>query len=172
MALPDLLAGLNAHGPALVLVLDYLQDPQNLGTLLRAAEALAVNGVMIPAHRAAGVTPAVVNASAGATEHLAIVEAPNLVRTIKEAQAAGLWIVGLEKVEGAPFYTQIDLTGPLGLVVGGEGKGMSRLVRESCDLLMQLPMAGRVNSLNAAAAGSIALYEIRRQRDSSAKFSS
>jgi 23S rRNA (guanosine2251-2'-O)-methyltransferase len=150
--------------PALILILDYLQDPQNLGTLVRTAEAAGVDGVVIPQHRAAGVTPAAVNASAGATEHLAIAEAPNLARAIKELKAAGLWVIGLEKVDGAPLHVDADLTGPIALVIGGEGRGMSRLTRESCDVLIQLPTLGKVNSLNAAAAGSIALFEIWRQR--------
>ena len=151
-------------GPVLVLVLDYLQDPQNLGTLIRTAEALAVDGIVIPTHRAAGITPAAVSASAGAAEHARIATVTNLVRAMRELQGHGLWMVGLEKVEGAPLHTDVDLSGPLGLVVGGEGQGMSRLVRESCDHVMQLPMLGRVNSLNAAVAGSVALYEIWRQR--------
>jgi 23S rRNA (guanosine2251-2'-O)-methyltransferase len=164
-AFSDLLGRLRAGAqPALVLILDYIQDPQNLGTLVRTAEALSVHGIIIPEHRAAGVTPAVVNASAGATEHMAIAVAPNLVRAMKELQGTGLWLVGLEKVEGAPLYVDVDLTRPLGLVVGGEGRGMSRLVRQTCDYIMQLPMSGKVNSLNAAVAGSVALYEIWRQR--------
>jgi len=161
----DLLERVKAkQTPALILILDYLQDPQNLGTLVRSAEAVAADGILIPQHRAAGITPAVVNASAGATEHVAICDASNLVRAMKELKDAGLWIIGLEKEEGASLYTLVDLRGPLGLVVGGEGKGMSRLVKETCDSLMQLPMAGKVDSLNAAVAGSIALYEVWRQR--------
>lgn len=150
--------------PPLVLILDYIQDPQNLGTLVRAAEGLAVDGIVIPERRAAGITPAVVNASAGATEHVQIVSVTNLVRAMKELQENGLWMAGLEQLEDAPLHVQADLTGPLGLVIGGEGKGMSRLVRETCDHYIQLPMLGRVNSLNAAVAGSVALYEIWRQR--------
>lgn len=155
--------------PALILILDYLQDPQNLGTLVRSAEAIGVDGVVIPEHRAAGVTPAAVNASAGATEHLAIAEAPNLARAIKDLKVAGLWVIGLEKVEDARLHVDADLTGPMALVIGGEGKGMSRLTREACDVLIQLPTFGKVNSLNAATAGSIALYEIWRQRREKAK---
>lgn len=150
--------------PPLMLLLDHLQDPQNMATLLRTAEALGVDGVVIPAHRAAGITPAVVNASAGAVEHLRIARETNLVRAMRALQAAGLWLVGLEQAPGARLHVKADLTGPLGLVVGSEGEGMSRLVREACDFLVYLPMAGQVNSLNAAAAGSIALYEVWRQR--------
>ena len=167
VSLPDIHDAIEKKdSPALLLVLDYIQDPQNLGTLLRTAEALAVDGIIIPEHRAAGITPAVVNASAGATEHARIARATNLVRAMKDLQAHGIWMIGLEKVENAPLHVQMDLTGPLGLVVGSEGKGMSRLVRETCDTFMQLPMLGRVNSLNAAVAGSVALYEVWRQRAS------
>ena len=123
---------------------------------------------MIPERRAAGITPAVVNASAGASEYVQIVSATNLVRAMKDLKDAGLWMVGLEQVADAPWHIKADLSGPLGLVIGGEGKGMSRLVRESCDFFIQLPMLGHVNSLNAAVAGSVALYEIWRQRAASA----
>lgn len=163
--LPELLQAFAGEaGPPLVLILDYMQDPQNLGTLFRTADAVGASGVIIPRPRAAGITPAVVNASAGAVEHLRIAQVTNLVHAMKSLQEAGLWLAGLEQVEGAPLHTQVDLTGPLGIVVGSEGEGMSRLVRETCDFLMQLPMCGRVNSLNAAVAGSVALYEAWRQR--------
>lgn len=155
--------------PPLMLLLDHLQDPQNVATLLRTAEALGVDGVVLPAHRAAGVTPAVVNASAGAVEHLRIAQETNLVRAMQALQEAGLWLVGVELVPGAKLYVEADLTGPLGLVVGSEGEGMSRLVRETCDFLVYLPMAGKVNSLNAAVAGSVALYEVWRQRARAAR---
>jgi 23S rRNA (guanosine2251-2'-O)-methyltransferase len=143
--------------PPFVLLLDTLQDPQNLGTLLRTAEAVGVHGVVIPLARTAQVTPAVVNASSGASEHLLIAQA-NLSQAITTFKEEGLWIVGLEGSPEASPPSQIRLDGPLGLVVGSEGKGMRRLVRESCDLLLQLPMRGKIESLNAAVAGSIALY--------------
>jgi len=155
--------------PPLMLLLDHLQDPQNVATLLRTAEALGVDGVVMPAHRAAGVTPAVVNASAGAVEHLRIAQETNLVRAMQALQEAGLWLAGVELAPGAKLYVEADLTGPLGLVVGSEGEGMSRLVRETCDFLIYLPMAGKVNSLNAAVAGSVALYEVWRQRAQAAR---
>jgi 23S rRNA (guanosine2251-2'-O)-methyltransferase len=161
-ALLDALANTSSH--PLVLILDYIQDPQNLGTLVRAAEGLAVDGIVIPERRAAGITAAVVNASAGATEHMPIVAATNLVRAMGDLKARGLWLAGLEQTPDALWHTRADLAGPLGLVIGSEGKGMSRLVRESCDFFIQLPMLGQVNSLNAAVAGSVALYEIWRQR--------
>ncbi len=148
----------------LLLMLDCLQDPQNFGTLLRTAEVAGVHGVVIPRRRAVGVTPAVVNSSAGATEHLLVARVTNLVQTMEELKAKGLWMVGLEDVPQAQPYHQNDLTMPLALVVGSEGRGMGRLVRETCDILIRLPMRGKINSLNAAVAGSIALYEIWRQR--------
>jgi len=143
--------------PPFVLLLDVLQDPQNLGTLLRTAEAVGVHGVVIPLARTAQVTPAVVNASSGASEHLLIAQA-NLSQAISTLKAEGLWIVGLEGSPEASTPSQIRLDGPLGLVVGSEGEGMRSLVRKSCDLLLRLPMRGEVESLNAAVAGSIALY--------------
>jgi 23S rRNA (guanosine2251-2'-O)-methyltransferase len=143
--------------PPFVLLLDTLQDPQNLGTLLRTAEAVGVHGVVIPLARTVQVTPAVVNASSGASEHLLIAQS-NLSQAITTLKAEGLWIVGLEGSSEASTPSQIRLDGPLGLVVGSEGGGMRRLVRESCDLLLQLPMRGQIESLNAAVAGSIALY--------------
>jgi 23S rRNA (guanosine2251-2'-O)-methyltransferase len=148
----------------LLLMLDCLQDPQNFGALLRTAETVGVHGVVIPKRRAVGVTPAVVNSSAGATEHLWIARVTNLVRTMEELKTKGLWMVGLEDVPQAQPYYQNDLTMPLALVVGSEGRGMGRLVRETCDILIRLPMRGKINSLNAAVAGSIALYEVWRQR--------
>jgi 23S rRNA (guanosine2251-2'-O)-methyltransferase len=149
----------------LLLVLDSLQDPQNFGSLLRTAEVIGVHGVVIPKRRAVGITPAVVSSSAGATEHLRVARVTNLVRTMKELKAKGLWMVGLEDVPHAQTYCQSDLQMPLALVVGSEGKGMGRLVRETCDILIRLPMRGRIGSLNAAVAGSIALYEVWRQRE-------
>jgi len=150
--------------PPFLLLLDCLQDPQNLGTLLRTAEAVAVHGVVIPRRRAAQVTPAVSNASAGAVEHLLVVQVTNLVRAMAELKKQGIWIVGLECALEAQDYHETDLNMPLALVVGSEGRGLRRLVRERCDLLIQLPMRGSINSLNASVAGSIALYEAWQQR--------
>ncbi|MBN1642326.1 MAG: 23S rRNA (guanosine(2251)-2'-O)-methyltransferase RlmB [Anaerolineae bacterium] len=150
--------------PAWLLLLDCLQDPQNLGTLLRTAEVVGVHGVVIPDRRAAQITPAVVNASSGASEHLLVAQVTNLVRTMGLLKERGVWIVGLEDVPQAQVAWTSDLRGPLGLVAGSEGQGMRRLVRETCDWMVSLPMRGRVNSLNAAVAGSVALYEAARQR--------
>jgi len=143
--------------PLFVLILDVIQDPQNLGTLLRTAEAVGVHGVLMPLRRAAEVTPAVVRASAGASEHLVIVQA-NLAQAITTLKEAGAWVIGLEGSAGAIPVAQARLDGPLALVVGNEGEGLRELVAKSCDLLVSLPMVGKVESLNAAVAGSVVLY--------------
>jgi 23S rRNA (guanosine2251-2'-O)-methyltransferase len=148
----------------LFLVLDCIQDPQNLGALLRTAEAVGVGGVVIARDRAASVTPAVVNASSGATEHLRIARVNNITRALHELKKSGVWVVGLEDMPDAQDYTTADLRGPLALVVGSEGQGIRRLVHETCDFVVKLPMLGKVTSLNAAVAGSIVLYETLRQR--------
>lgn len=161
----DVLAGARASGEQpLLLLLDSLHDPQNLGTLLRAAEAVGVHGVAIPRRRSAQITPAVSKASSGAVEHLNIASVSNLAQTMRTLKKEGVWIVGLENVPEAQYYRDADLDRSLALVVGSEGKGLSRLVRERCDFLIRLPMSGRVSSLNAAVAGSIALYEAWEQR--------
>jgi 23S rRNA (guanosine2251-2'-O)-methyltransferase len=152
--------------PSFLLLLDCLEDPQNLGTLLRTAEVVGVHGIVIPKRRAVGVTPAVANASAGATEYLQVARVTNLARAIGELKKRGVWVVGLEDLPQAQLYSQFDLSGPLALVVGSEGRGIRRLVLESCDVVLRLPMRGRIGSLNAAVAGSIALYEVWRQRES------
>jgi len=165
VGIEDMLAAAQRSGaPPLLLLLDLLQDPQNLGSLLRTAEAVGVHGAVIQRRRAAGITPAVVHASAGAVEHLRVAQVTNLVETIAMLKGRQVWVVGLEATRGAQRYDQADLTGPLALVVGSEGKGLRRLVRERCDFLVELPMLGRVSSLNAAVAGSVVLYEAWRQR--------
>jgi len=143
--------------PPFVLLLDTLKDPQNFGTLLRTAESVGVHGVIIPLARTAQVSAAVVNASSGASEHLLIAQA-NLAQTMRDLKDAGAWLIGLEGSEQAQSPGAIRLDGGIGIVVGSEGKGMRRLTRESCDLLMKLPMEGQIESLNAAVAGSVALY--------------
>lgn len=149
---------------ALFLLLDHLQDPQNIGTLLRTAEAVGCHGVVIPGRRAAEITPAVVNASSGAVEHLRVAMVTNLNQTIEELQHAGIWVVGLEQDEQAQDIDAVDLDLPLALVIGAEGTGIARLVRERCDFLVRLPIVGQVGTLNAAIAGSIAIYHAWRQR--------
>ena len=143
--------------PPLLLVLDHLEDPQNIGTLLRTAEALGVHGVFLPDRRAASITPAVCNASSGAVEHLLVTEVTNIARTQQELKQQGVWIVGLDDRPEAQELMHSDLSGPLALVVGAEGSGLSRLVRETCDWLVRIPMVGKTGSLNAAVAGSAAL---------------
>jgi 23S rRNA (guanosine2251-2'-O)-methyltransferase len=140
-----------------VLILDTLQNPQNLGTLLRTAEAVGVHGVLIPTHRAAEITPAVVSASAGATEHLLVAQA-NLATAITGLKEAVAWVIGLDQDREAHPPSEVRLDGALAVVVGSEGEGLRPLVRSKCDILLRLPMRGRVESLNAAVAGSIALY--------------
>lgn len=147
-----------------LLILDAIQDVNNLGSLLRTAEAAGVHGVVIPEHRAAEVNATVVKTAAGATEHMLIAQETNLTRVIEDLKKQNIWVAGLAG-EAKTLYTQANLTGALALVVGNEGKGISRLVREHCDVLIKLPMNGHINSLNAAVAGSIALYEALRQRD-------
>ncbi|WIG60780.1 MAG: 23S rRNA (guanosine(2251)-2'-O)-methyltransferase [Ktedonobacterales bacterium] len=149
--------------PPLVIVLDAIQDVQNLGSLIRTAEAVGAHGVIIPEHRAAGLTPTVDKTSAGAVEFLPVAQVTNITRTLDDLKKRGLWCIGLDG-EAKTRFDQANLTGPIALVVGNEAKGISRLAREHCDLLVRMPMRGHVGSLNAAVAGSIALYEIWRQR--------
>ena len=163
-----LASAIRKQEPPFLLLLDAIQDVNNLGSLLRTAEAAGVHGVIIPEHRAAEINATVIKTSAGATEHLLIAQEQNLTRTIDYLKSQNIWVAGLAG-EGNTFYTEANLTGPLALVVGNEGKGISRLVREHCDLLMKLPMHGYINSLNAAVAGSIALYEALRQRNPGGK---
>lgn len=158
-------AALALEEPPFVLVLDLLQDVQNVGTLLRAAEAVGVHGVVIQQRRAAEITPAVVSASSGAVEHLRVAQVVNLVRAMEDLKAAEVWLAGLDTGPDAVRYDVMDLSGGIGLVVGSEGEGLRRLVRETCDYIVYLPMRGRVESLNAATAGSVALYAAWQARD-------
>lgn len=144
--------------PPFLLLLDLLQDVQNVGTLTRVAEAVGVHGIVIQERRGAQVTPAVVRASSGAVEHLRVASVTNLVQTMKDLREADVWFAGLEGGPEATPYHKARLDGSIGLVVGSEGEGLRRLVRETCDFLISLPMRGEVASLNAATAGSVALY--------------
>ncbi|HET60436.1 MAG TPA: 23S rRNA (guanosine(2251)-2'-O)-methyltransferase RlmB [Chloroflexi bacterium] len=156
--MPDIFERAKERGEALfVLLLDVLQNPQNVGTLLRTAEAVGVHGVVIPTARTAEVTPSVVNASSGATEHLLIARS-NLAQAITELKAQDVWIAGLDGGPGSQPIAQARLDGALGLVVGSEGSGMRALTRKACDFIVALPMRGQIESLNAAVAGSVALY--------------
>ena len=153
-----------------ILLLDHLQDVQNLGTLMRTAEAVGAGGLILPEHRSAGITPAVVNASAGAVEHLPVARVANLARAIEQGKEAGYWAVALELSQNSRPIYQATIPQPTLLVVGSEGKGISPVVLKHCDLQVHLPMLGQVESLNAAVAGSIALYElVRWQQEAKAR---
>ncbi|HSB67416.1 MAG TPA: 23S rRNA (guanosine(2251)-2'-O)-methyltransferase RlmB [Anaerolineales bacterium] len=167
-ALADVLALASRRGEVpFLLILDVLQDPQNLGTLLRTAEAVGIHGVLLPFRHTATVTPAVVNSSSGATEHLLIVQV-NLAQAIQQIKEENIWVIGLDAGPTAQALHQVRLDGGLALVIGGEGSGMRNLVRQSCDQLMRIPMRGKIESLNAAVAGSVALYFAWQQRGFSA----
>ena len=146
-----------------LLVLDSIQDPQNLGAILRSACFLGAKGVIIPKDRSARMTAAVIKIAAGAAGYVPVATITNAVRALKQLKSAGYWVVGLEARAGTNSY-EVDLTVPLCLVVGNEQKGIRPLVRSECDLLVQIPAAGPLDSLNAASAAAVALYEILRQR--------
>jgi 23S rRNA (guanosine2251-2'-O)-methyltransferase len=155
----DLLATASRRQEApFLLALDHLQDPHNLGALLRSAEAVGVHGVIIPDRRSASVTPAVVNSSAGASEHIQVAQVTNLVRSLEWLKNQNIWAVGLDAGSDSLPFDQVDLDRSLVIVVGAEGKGLSQLVKKNCDILIRLPMRGKIESLNASVAGSIVLY--------------
>ena len=156
------LAEILASPEPLVLVLDGVTDPRNLGAVLRTADGAGAGGVVIPRDRAAGVTAAAVKASAGGSEHVRVSRETNLKRAIEKMKEAGLWVYAAEAA-GTP-YTQLDLAGSVGLVLGSEGRGVRRLVREACDGTVSIPMLGNVGSLNVSVAAAVLLYEVRRQR--------
>jgi 23S rRNA (guanosine2251-2'-O)-methyltransferase len=146
----------------LVLVLDGVMDPRNLGAVLRAADGAGASGVVIPKNRAVGVTAAAVKASAGASEHVSVARETNLRRAIDRIKEAGLWVYAAEV--GGTIYTELDLSGSVALVLGSEGRGVRRLVREGCDGAVSIPMLGAVESLNVSVVVAVLLYEARRQR--------
>jgi 23S rRNA (guanosine2251-2'-O)-methyltransferase len=146
----------------LILILDGVTDPRNLGAVLRAADGAGASGVVIPKDRAVGVTAAAVKASAGASEHVPVARETNLRRAIERMKEAGVWVYAAEV--GGTTYAQMDLAGPVALVLGSEGWGVRRLVREGCDGAISIPMLGAVESLNVSVAAAILLYEARRQR--------
>jgi 23S rRNA (guanosine2251-2'-O)-methyltransferase len=150
-------------GPAFLLVLDGVTDPQNLGALVRSAHALGAGAVVVPKDRAAGITPAASKAAAGALEHCPVVRVTNLSRALEQMKEQGIWTVALA-AEGDKDLRDIDLTAPTALVLGSEGSGVRPLVRKTCDHVARIAMAGKVGSLNVAAAGAVALYEVARQR--------
>jgi 23S rRNA (guanosine2251-2'-O)-methyltransferase len=147
----------------LVLALDGVEDPQNLGALLRVADGAGVDGILLTERRSAPVSPAAVKASAGAAEHLRIARVVNLVRALEELKERNLWVIGLDE-RGSADYDQFDFTGSCVLVLGREGAGLHDLVRRTCDHLLRIPMAGGVSSLNVSAAGAVVLFEVARQR--------
>ncbi len=158
-----LVAAEKAGRPALVLVLDGVQDPQNLGALVRTAHVVGADGIIIPRDRAVAITPSVVKASAGATEHARIALVTNVARTLEELKESKLWVCGAV-AEGGVAPWKIDMKVPLALVLGAEGKGIRPLVLRGCDLLVRIPMVGKVASLNVGAAGAMLMYETARQR--------
>ncbi|MGD0339432.1 MAG: 23S rRNA (guanosine(2251)-2'-O)-methyltransferase RlmB [Bacteroidota bacterium] len=146
-----------------LLILDEIEDPQNLGAMIRTAECAGVHGVIIPKHHAASVNRTVSKASAGATEHMAIAKVTNLVSTMEQLKEAGLWMIGTD-MDGGKSYDQIDYSIPLALIIGSEGSGMRRLVKEKCDFLIRIPMFGKIQSLNASVAAALVMYEVVRNR--------
>jgi 23S rRNA (guanosine2251-2'-O)-methyltransferase len=159
---PEVILDSLGECPLLVL-LDGIEDPQNLGAILRTCEGAGVEGIFLPAHRAAGLTETVAKTSAGAIEHLRIAQVPNLVPLIATLQERGIWVIAVEGGSSTP-YTQFDLRGPLAIVMGSEGKGVRRLVRERCDAAISIPMHGSLTSLNVSVAAGVILFETRRQR--------
>lgn len=164
-AAPALKSG--QHQARLLLALDGVEDPQNLGALLRVADGAGVDGVVLTERRSAPISPVAVKASAGASEHLRIARVVNLVRALEELKRQNLWIIGLDE-RGTTDYDQFDMAGNCVLVLGREGAGLHELVRRTCDHLLRIPMAGGVSSLNVSAAGAVVLYEAARQRRNSA----
>lgn len=151
------------EGPPLLLILDGVQDPHNLGACLRSADAAGAHAVIVPTHRAAGLTPVVSKVASGAAEHIPLLPVTNLARTLRHLKEQGIWVVGTtDQVSGSLF--DADLTVPVALVLGAEGQGVRRLTRELCDVLVSIPMHGVVESLNVSAAAAICLYEAVRQR--------
>ena len=161
--LEDALKKAAAKGEApFLLLLDELQDPQNLGALIRTADAAGVHGILLPKRRSCPLNAVVAKISAGAVEYVPVIQIGNIVQQLKDLKKQGFWVAGAD-MDGEP-YPKANLTGPLVLVIGAEGKGLGRLVKENCDIIVSLPMQGGVNSLNAAAAGAVLMYEVVRQR--------
>lgn len=148
----------------LVVVLDGVTDPRNLGAVLRVADGAGVSGVIVPKDRAAGVTPAAVKASAGASEHVPVARETNLRRALEKMKEAGVWVYATESGAASSAYTDLDISGPVAFVLGSEGRGIRRLVREGCDGAVSIPMHGAVSSLNVSVAAAVLLFEARRQR--------
>lgn len=164
-AVEDILAKARALGePPFLVLLDELEDPHNLGAILRTADAAGVHGVLIPKRRSAPLSATVAKTSAGAVEYVPVARVGNVVQAIEGLKKEGLWVVGADMDGDRPYY-RADLKGPLLVVVGGEGRGLGRLAREACDFVVRIPMRGRISSLNASVACSLLLYEVFRQRE-------
>jgi 23S rRNA (guanosine2251-2'-O)-methyltransferase len=161
LALEDLLA--KARSPGLIVLLDGVEDPRNLGAIVRTALAAGADGLVIPERRAAGLTDSVAQTAAGALEHLPVARVKNVARTMEELKAANYWLVGLDE-RAKQAYTGIDYTASVGLVMGGEGKGLHELTRKQCDWLVSIPTVGPVRSLNVSVAAGVVLFEVVRQR--------
>lgn len=146
-----------------ILILDEIMDPHNLGSIIRTADAVGVDGVIIPKRRSVGLTAAVAKSSAGAIEYVSVAKVSNIAQTMDKIKKKGIWIAGAD-VDGVKEHYNTDLKGPLALVIGNEGEGISRLIKEKCDFLVRLPMVGRVSSLNASVAAAVLMYEVFRQR--------
>ena len=160
----DIIAAAASSGEApFVIICDEISDPHNLGAIIRSAECAGAHGVIIPKRRSAGLTAVVDKTSAGALEHMPVARVANIPAAIKELKDHGIWIYGTA-ADGSSDLWATDFTGPVGLVIGSEGDGMGRLVRESCDFTVSLPMKGKISSLNASAAAAVTMYEIMRQR--------
>ncbi len=155
-------------GHPLLLVLDGVEDPYNLGSIIRTADAVGANGVIIPKHRAAGLTGAVAKASAGAIEYVPVARVTNIAMTLDLLKQKGYWIAGADSVSGDMLFNA-DMKGPLAVVIGGEGTGIGRLVRQKCDFIVNIPMKGHISSLNTSAAAAVVLYEVLRQRMNTGK---
>jgi len=158
-------AGAGHGSKGLIVLLDGVEDPHNLGAIIRTALAAGAHGVVIPERRAAGLTDTVARASAGALSHLAVAKVINLARTMEELKEAGYWLIGLDE-EADKSYTDADYTSPVGIVLGGEGKGLHELTRKRCDFVVSLPTSGPVKSLNVSVAAGVVLFEVLRQRKS------
>jgi 23S rRNA (guanosine2251-2'-O)-methyltransferase len=155
-------AALSGQEP-FILILDGIEDPQNMGSIIRTAECAGVHGIIVPRHNSAEITPAVVRASAGAVEHMLVAMETNLVNAIKSLKKNGLWIIAAD-MDGEQDYFNCRIPTPTALVVGGEGQGIRRLVKENCDIVVKIPMIGSIRSLNASVASGLIIYEVLRQR--------
>ncbi len=165
LQLDEALPELSKKKRPLVLILDQLTDPHNLGAILRSADATQVDAVIIPKHRSVSITPTVIKQSVGAVEHVKIIQVTNIVQTIKKLKDNRFWIVGADASSSSRDYRQMDVSVPLALVIGSEGKGISQSVKKACDMLVHIPMRGKINSLNASVATAIVLYEIFTKRN-------